>query len=132
MFYDHKKKPEEPYLTGQLFHELHGQNVPVPSAISQPCCAQFAVSGQRILERPLSDYLHYRDWILKSALDDATTGRLLEYSWQYIFTARFEYCPSMNACYCEGYGVCFGEDEEGGRRGLREWLGILKRRERGR
>lgn len=112
IFFDWVKKPEEPFLTSKLFHELHGKETKVPKYISQPCCAQFAVSGQRILERPRSFYEHYRSWILSTELDDSTSGRFLEYSWQYIFTGKFEYCPNTSFCYCEGYGVCF-EPEDG-------------------
>ena len=122
MFYDYVKKPEEPHLTQAVFHELHGKDVSVPKYISQPCCAQFAVSGQRIRERKLEEYVRYRKWILDSELDDATTGRLMEYSWQYIFAGVWEYCPSMSGCYCGGYGVCFGDDDASGEAGLAEWL----------
>ncbi|KIW50509.1 hypothetical protein PV05_09313 [Exophiala xenobiotica] len=123
--HDLKHKPEEPALTSQLFHELHGANVPLPSAISQPCCAQFAVSGDRIRQRPREDYVRYRTWLLSTELDDKTSGRLMEYSWQYIFTGNFEFCPSQHKCYCDGYGLCFqGED------GLRNWLSTLKQKER--
>ncbi|KAK5456852.1 hypothetical protein LTS15_004632 [Exophiala xenobiotica] len=123
--HDLKHKPEEPALTSQLFHQLHGANVPVPSAISQPCCAQFAVSGERIRQRPREDYVRYRTWLLSTELDDKTSGRLMEYSWQYIFTGNFEFCPSQHKCYCDGYGLCFeGED------GLRNWLTTLKQKER--
>ncbi len=49
----------------------------------------------------------------------------MEYSWQYIFTGNFEFCPSQHKCYCDGYGLCFqGED------GLRNWLSTLKQKER--
>ena len=126
IFFSLRYKPEEPFLTSKLFHEMHGKEVSVPKAISQPCCAQFAVSGQRLAERPLSDYVHYRDWILNTELKDETSGRLMEYSWQYIFGGKFEYCPGMHGCYCSGYGVCF----EGGEEGIKAWLKILKKRER--
>ncbi|KAJ9646774.1 uncharacterized protein PV06_10477 [Exophiala oligosperma] len=123
--HDLKHKPEEPALTTKLFRELHGADVPVPHAISQPCCAQFAVSGERIRQRPRADYVRYRDWLLSTGLDDKTSGRLMEYSWQYIFTGNFEFCPSQHRCYCDGYGICFE-----GEAGLQNWLAILKQRER--
>ena len=123
--HDLHHKPEEPALTSQVFHELFGLQTPIPKAISQPCCAQFAVSGQRIRQRPLEDYVHYRDWLLNTALDDRTSGRMMEYSWQYIFTGNFEFCPSQHKCYCDGYGVCF----EGGDEGLRNWLNLLHEKE---
>lgn len=123
--HDLKHKPEEPALTSQLFHHLHGAGIPIPSAISQPCCAQFAVSGERIRQRPRDDYVRYRKWLLSTELDDKTSGRLMEYSWQYIFTGNFEFCPSQHKCYCDGYGICFE-----GEAGLQNWLAVLKQREK--
>ena len=123
--YDYVHKPEEPHLTSTVFHELFGQQVPIPDSLSQPCCAQFAVSGERIRQRSLLDYIHYRNWLLATTLEDKTSGRLFEYSWQYIFTGNFAYCPSQAQCYCDGYGICFeGRDE-----GLKLWLEILREKE---
>lgn len=122
---DLKHRPEEPFLTSEVFHALHGADVPIPPAISQPCCAQFAVSGERIRQRPREDYVRYRTWLLTTDLPDKTSGRLLEYSWQYIFTGNFEFCPSQHTCYCDGYGICFE-----GEAGLRDWLARLARAEK--
>jgi hypothetical protein len=124
--WDRVKKPEEPILTSKVFHDLHGPDTPRPKAISQPCCAQFAVSRERILQRPLEFYKRYRDWLLSTDLEDSESGRMLEYSRQYIFTGNFEFCPSMYKCYCDGYGVCF----EGGEDALQQWMGILHQREK--
>ncbi len=123
--YDSYHKPEESALTSTLFHDLFGKDIPVPSSISQACCAQFAVSGQRIRQRPKSDYLHYRDWLLNTPLADGTSGRIMEYSWQYIFSGKFTFCPSQHKCYCDGYGICF----EGGDAGLKKWLDLLREKE---
>ena len=49
-----------------------------------------------------------RDWLIRTELDDYLSGRVFEYVWQYIFTAAPIHCPSMSACYCDGYGLCFG------------------------
>ena len=124
---DHHRKPEEPYLTSSLFRSLHNlpPSTPLPEHISQPCCAQFAVSTTRILSRPKSFYQHYYNWLLSTSLPDATSGRLFEYSWQFIFTNLFEFCPSQHACYCDGYGICFSGREKG----LQGWLDILKKKE---
>ncbi|KIX00911.1 uncharacterized protein Z518_09976 [Rhinocladiella mackenziei CBS 650.93] len=122
---DLKHKPEEPALTSQLFRDLHGPDIPLPRAISQPCCAQFAVSSTRIRQRPRSDYARYRDWLLRIELDDRTSGRIMEYSWQYIFTGNFEFCPSQHQCYCDGYGICFE-----GEIGLQNWLATLREKEK--
>ena len=123
--YNLKYKPEEPYLTSAVFHDLFGESVPTPDSISQPCCAQFAVSGERIRQRPLKDYIHYREWLLSTPLNDKTSGRIMEYSWQYIFSGKFTFCPSQHKCYCDGYGICF----EGGDEGLKNWLHVLGEKE---
>jgi hypothetical protein len=123
--WDMVKKKEEQYLTSEVWRQLHGNDT-IPEALSQPCCAQFAVSGERIRARPLSDYQRYRQWLLDTELPDTFSGRMLEYNWQYIFTGQPEFCPSQHECYCDGYGICFG-DATGDN--LQHWLGLLKMRE---
>lgn len=123
--WDMVKKKEEQYLTSGLWQQLHGDD-PIPRALSQPCCAQFAVSGERVRARPLSDYRHYRQWLLDTSLSDEFSGRMLEYNWQYIFTGQPEYCPPQHECYCDGYGICFGGTTD---ENLQNWLNILKERE---
>lgn len=109
-------RQEERYFTSQVWWELHpGQ--PLPESISQPCCAQFAVSRNRIRSNPVSEYQRYRDWLLNTTLDDQISGRWMEYSWQYLFTGQAEFCPSQNICFCDGYGICFGGDLE-----FQHWL----------
>ncbi|KAF7118394.1 hypothetical protein CNMCM5793_007911 [Aspergillus hiratsukae] len=84
---------------------------PVPRVLSQPCCGQFAVSAERIRTVALERYVRYREWLLATPLEDKLSGRVWEYLWQWLFTGREEYCPDEQVCYCEGYGVCFGEGE---------------------
>ena len=121
---DFIRKKEEEYFTADVWHDLHPGAPPEPPAISQPCCAQFAVSGERIRSRPLSDYIHYRTWLLDTTLADSISGRIMEYTWQYIFTGESEFCPSQDECYCDGYGICFGGDNQ-----LQDWLNVLRQRE---
>ena len=121
--WDFVRKEEERYFTSKLWRELH-PSAPLPSSISQPCCAQFAVSAERIRVHPRSEYRRYRDWLLKTELDDQISGRVMEYTWQYLFTGEAEHCPSMHACYCDGYGICFDGAER-----LQNWLDLLKERE---
>ena len=83
-----------------------------PEALGQTCCAQFALSRNRILSIPLSRFIFYRDWILRTPLSDYVSGRIWEYLWQYIFTGQGIYCPSEHICLCQGFGVCFRSDAE--------------------
>lgn len=83
----------------------------IPTVLAQPCCAQFAVSRERIHAIPKKRFTALRDWVLKTPLSDFLSGRIFEYTWQYIFTSTAFHCPSMSACYCDGYGMCFGDAE---------------------
>lgn len=86
--------------------------VPLPDNLAQPCCSQFAVSRDYVRRRPLSDYVHFRDWLLKSDLSDFLTGRIWEYLWQYVFTGETAHCPHPGVSYCDGFGVCFEDPDE--------------------
>ncbi|KAF2656670.1 hypothetical protein K491DRAFT_767604 [Lophiostoma macrostomum CBS 122681] len=79
-----------------------------PLVLSQACCAQFAVSSERVRDNPKSVYEHLRNWLIKTPMEDKDSGRVFEYMWQYLFTRNAEFCPAMNSCYCDGYGICFG------------------------
>ena len=81
---------------------------PMPMFLAQPCCAQFALSKERLLAIPLSRFVFYRDWMLRTPLSDYISGRIWEYTWQFVFTGENAYCPTEYSCYCDGFGVCFG------------------------
>lgn len=117
------KKNEERFFTSELWHELH-PGAPIPASISQPCCAQFAVSRDRIRVQPRSEYIRYRKWLLNTPIADESSGRIMEYTWQYIFTGQSEFCPPEHSCYCDGYGICFGGGVE-----FDNWLKVLRQRE---
>ncbi|KAJ9658039.1 hypothetical protein H2201_007934 [Coniosporium apollinis] len=85
---------------------------PIPDVLAQACCAQFALSKERIRSIPLASFVWYRDWLLKTQLSDYISGRIWEYMWQYIFTGQNVVCPAMHQCYCDGFGVCFGGEPE--------------------
>ena len=53
----------------------------VPRAVGVSCCAQFAVTKDIIHRRPREDYVHFREWLLQTPLQDALSGRVFEYSW---------------------------------------------------
>lgn len=85
---------------------------PVPQTLAQPCCAQFAVSRDRILSLPKGQYVYYRDWLLSTPLNDFISGRVWEYLWHFVFTGQNVHCPKEHVCYCDGFGVCFGGEEQ--------------------
>jgi hypothetical protein len=105
--FDFFHKPEEIYWRKEIWEEIH-PGAPIPPSISGICCAQFAVSRQRIREVPIERFKHYRKWLLTTGMDDQFSGRVFEYIWHYIFTGHEILCPAMNTCYCDGYGYCFG------------------------
>ena len=53
----------------------------VPKSVGVSCCAQFAATKEKVLERPKHDYERYREWLFNTTLDDSISGRILEYSW---------------------------------------------------
>ena len=99
-------KQEESSLA-KSWRELFPLESP-PAYLAQPCCAQFAVSSHRIHSIPHSRFAFYRDWMMKTPLTDYVSGRIMEYSWQYIFTGKGAICPAEHLCHCETYGICFG------------------------
>jgi hypothetical protein len=62
----------------------------VPEIVGVSCCAQFAVSKDKIRERPRADYQRYREWLLETPLEDSISGRILEYSWHSEFRLSVE------------------------------------------
>lgn len=107
----HNEDKQEEVLLAECWSQLFPYE-PIPTVLSQPCCAQFAVSGDRIRELPKHRYVYMRDWLIRTELNDYLSGRVFEYVWQYIFTAAPIHCPSMSACYCDGYGMCFGDAQK--------------------
>lgn len=113
----------------------------VPTVLAQPCCAQFALSRERIQAKPYAQYVWYRDWLFNTRLPDYLSGRIWEYVWQFVFTGQNVYCPKEHICFCDQFGTCFGGEEGwndfivlrnelGDReRDLREWEEKKKARE---
>lgn len=85
---------------------------PLPKALGQACCAQFALSRERILSISLSQFIFYRDWVMRTPLSNYVSGRIWEYTWQFLYTGKSTVCPKEHICYCDGFGVCFGGDRE--------------------
>ena len=103
-------RPEQ-HLLAESWAELFPDDQ-IPTILAQPCCGQFAVSRERILAIPKERFIRLRDWVLRTDLSSFISGRIFEYLWQYIFSGTSVHCPSMSACYCDGYGLCFGDPEK--------------------
>ena len=78
----------------ELSYSIKGRNntdigaYPEEGKLSSTCCAQFAVTRDRIRERPRSDYVKMRLWIRHAGgdgMDDAKSGRVFEFLWHVIF-----------------------------------------------
>lgn len=68
---------------GAWNHFFNGTEV--PPVIATPCCAQFAVSKDQVLKRPLEEYVRMREWLYATELEDGVSGRIFEYLWHIIF-----------------------------------------------
>lgn len=89
----------------------------LPPTIGVACCAQFAVTREKIRERPIQDYKRYRQWLSETPLDNYISGRILEYSWHIIFGQPPVHCPNAQECYCKTFGLCTLECKEDGKCG---------------
>ena len=98
-------KQQEQAVLSESWLELY-PGYTIPATLAQACCAQFAVSSEQILSIPRSRFVFFRDWLMKTPLSNYFSGRIFEYTWQYLFTGKGIHCPTEHSCYCEGYGVC--------------------------
>lgn len=95
-----------PEVWGEVFAGTSGEAEPAPALVGAACCAQFAVSRDQVLARPLADYERFREWIVETEKSDAKSGRVLEFLWHVIFGKDAVYCPPEEQCYCDVYGRC--------------------------
>ena len=98
--------PAEAANTSSPSSPSSGRSPPFPSHIAAACCAQFAVSRDRVRARRREDYVGFRDWLLRTQLADRKSGRVFEFLWHFIFGMDAVYCPDRKACYCDVYGRC--------------------------
>ena len=56
-----------------------------PDHVAVGCCAEFAVTAERVRQRRKEEYEYYRKWILKTPYSDSMSGRVFEYSWHRMF-----------------------------------------------
>ncbi|KAK6508120.1 hypothetical protein TWF506_010223 [Arthrobotrys conoides] len=100
---DDRSHTEEAYA--EAFRQLF-PNMTIPDVVGAPCGGQFALAKWKILERPLEDYVRYRQWLMDTPLSDAISGRILEYSWHIMFGKSYVNCPSAKECFCNVFGLC--------------------------
>lgn len=112
------EEKKEEMLVAKSWMELF-PNDPMPDILGQPCCSQFAVSGERIRAIPLDEYKRIRNWLLKTRLSSSMSGRVFEYLWHYLWTGKNVLCPAMHECYCDGFGACFKNEDE-----FQQWLKV--------
>ncbi|OQD74334.1 hypothetical protein PENDEC_c011G05795 [Penicillium decumbens] len=91
-----------PYQTGSY----NQRYLRKPDQVGAACCAQFAVSRAQVHSRPRDDYIKFRKWIIDTELNDASSGRVMEFLWHVIFGMDAVYCPDEELCYCQVYGQC--------------------------
>jgi len=81
-------------------------HLPPPRDVGVPCGAQFALSRNAVHSLPRSEYERVRRWLWETPLDDAISGRILEYSWHVLMGKPVVYCPDAHVCFCEKFGLC--------------------------
>ncbi|KAK6355833.1 hypothetical protein TWF718_000214 [Orbilia javanica] len=101
----------------KLWGHMYG-NDSYPESVGVACCAQFAVTKQKIHEQPKEFYEKLMDWLLTTDEEDA--GRVFEYFWHIIFGMSAVHCDkSYSDCVCEVYNCTAGA---GKRRSLNKLL----------
>lgn len=107
---DPETKPEQSKIA-DAWRQLFPAE-PIPQVLAQPCCAQFALSKDRIHSISRPQLLYWRDWLATTPLSDHLSGRVMEYLWQYFFTGDAVHCPTEFVCMCDTYGMCFNSNKE--------------------
>lgn len=92
------------------YRELFPEHCDVPPVVAVSCCAQFAVTREKVYERSKEDYMRYRQWLVDTTYSDYITGRVFEYMWHIIFGMPPRHCPDERTCYCETYGLLCNND----------------------
>lgn len=106
------EKYEEALIAGSFMGLFGGTRDQVPETLGVPCCAQFAVTRDMVRRHTLEDYEKWRRWLMTTVIQSHYSGRVMEYLWHWIFTGIATVCPAEHVCYCDGYGICFGSEEE--------------------
>lgn len=67
------------------FLDREGLGETVPERLAAPCCAQFAVSRERVLRRSREWWVGLRGWLIETPLLSMNSGRLMEHLWHVWF-----------------------------------------------
>ncbi|KAF1828263.1 hypothetical protein BDW02DRAFT_575012 [Decorospora gaudefroyi] len=95
----------------KAWSELFPEVEELPEWVGQPYGGQFAASRDAIRKIPLQSWVLWRDWLVNTNLTDYHSGRVWEYTWQFVLAGKATCCLNMYGCYCERYGVCFDSDK---------------------
>ncbi|OJK01352.1 hypothetical protein ASPACDRAFT_77125 [Aspergillus aculeatus ATCC 16872] len=102
-----RNPPQSGQTTERVYADAWEQlfnNTDVPEVVAVACCSQFAVSRDQVLQRPLSDYMWFYEWVLTTPLSDKLAAGVMEYTWHIIFGQEPVYCPDSYQCYEDVYG----------------------------
>jgi hypothetical protein len=79
---DHLVTLLEHFLEPARYPDLEGS---VPKQLAAPCCAQFAVSRERVLRRDKEWWVKLREWLIKAPIPGVNSGPLMEHLWHIFF-----------------------------------------------
>ena len=94
-------------LWAQAFSEFF-PNQTIPSKVSSPCCAHFAVTREAVHKWPVTKYEQIREFMWARGGWEMVTkmGIVLEYMWHVIFGKPAYWCAPAKECYCKKWGFC--------------------------
>ncbi|KAF3930718.1 hypothetical protein ABW19_dt0209213 [Dactylella cylindrospora] len=88
----------------ELWTILYGNDTPLPETVGVACCAQFAITKDRIREKPKEFYEKARDWLTRTNEEDEGSGRVFEYFWHILFGMPAVHCEAnYYECLCRTY-----------------------------
>lgn len=93
-----------PFVYGEYFNMTVAevrQQVPI---IATPCCAQFAVTREQVLQRPREDYVRLLKLIEDSEIESHVLGTVMEYMWHILFGKEAVHCEQEQVCRDALYG----------------------------
>ncbi|KAJ6121419.1 hypothetical protein N7512_003884 [Penicillium capsulatum] len=92
----------------QQYAEIFGVDPSTaPKHVGASCCAQFAVTRDRIHQRPREDYERMLNWVTSTnSTDSFGVGWMMEKLWHIVFQMPAVNCPSVDQCRCDLYGWC--------------------------